>query len=276
MATADPSARSLAGRLCLRFGSASGRTRLIEAVRTPPCHVQRLLFLDPAFPSLARAVVLNSTAGLFAGDRLRLDAHVAAGAAVELTSPAMTRAFAMPEGHAEVQTRLTVAAGGYLEFLPQPTLFCAGARLHQSLEIDLTAGAVAAVGEVLAFGREARGERHAYHELRQRTAIRLDGEPVLMEALSLAPAVDGPGVPGLIGAYAAFGRLDLLCADCAGGPALDDLRARLACGQAAYASASVLPFGAGIGVRVLSDAAHAAQETLRAVVATFRRWHAPC
>jgi urease accessory protein len=262
-------ARSLHGRLDLRFARDGDRTRLACIRRTPPFHVQRLLHLDPARPALARAVVLNTTAGVCAGDRLALTIRVEPTAAVELTSPAMTRVHAMPDGHAETTTRIFVEAGAYLEFLPEPLLLCRDAALRQQTELCVAPGGVAALGEVIAFGRAAHGELHAYRELDQRTTVLVAGEPRVAENLRLRPN-DEAELLGVIGRFAAYGSLTLICPEGQAGDVLALSRQRLAACRDIWGGASMLAGGAGVGVRILTSSARAAQITLRAVIDDFR------
>ena len=262
-------ARSLHGRLSLRFAREGGRTVLGDAERSPPWHIQRLLHLNRAHPALAEGVLLNTTAGLFAGDRLHLAVDVAGGAQVALTTPTVTRAYAMPEGDAESTTRLTVAAGGYLEYLPAPTLLCHDADLRQRLDLDTEAGAVAAVGEVLAFGRTAHGEGHDYRALHQRTELRCAGEIVLAEALALTPG-ESPDGPGLLGPYRAYGSLNLLCSALDADALLAETRLLLAGRANLRGGASLLWGQAGVAIRVLGPAPHAVHAMLRAITERFR------
>ena len=268
-------ARSVQGRLHLRFARAGRRTVLTDSERTPPCHVQRLLYLDRQHPALAQVVLLNTTAGLFAGDRLDLRICLADGAAVALTTPTMSRVFGMRDGHADVTMYASVAAGSYLEYLPAGTILCRGASLRQRTELDAEAGARVALGEVVAFGRAAHGERHAYRELRQRSQLRYAGKPVLSEGLLLTPDTC-PDAVGVLGPFAAYGSLQLLAGD--DNDALlaktRSLLAREAQGHVS-AAASLLPAGTGVAVRALGDSPHAVQRLLRLVCDDFRRWASP-
>ena len=265
----NSTARSLHGRLDLRFTHDAGRTRLACSRRTPPFHVQRLLHLDPARPVLARAVVLNTTAGICAGDRLDLTVRVEPGAEVEITSPTMTRAYAMSDGHAEATTHITVDAGGYVEYLPEPLLLCRDAALHQQTELSICPGGVAALGEVIAFGRAAHGELHAYRELTQRTTVLVGGETVVAEGLWLRPGEE-PELMGVVGRFAAYGSLTLVCAGVGSAQFLAHARERLSACRDIWGGVSLLVGGAGVGVRVLSTSAGAAQNALRAVTGEFR------
>jgi urease accessory protein len=213
--------------------------------------------------------VLNTTAGVCAGDRLALTIRVEPTAAVELTSPAMTRVHAMPDGHAETTTRIFVEAGAYLEFLPEPLLLCRDAALRQQTELCVASGGVAALGEVIAFGRAAHGELHAYRELDQRTTVLVAGEPRVAENLRLRPN-DEAELLGVIGRFAAYGSLTLICPEGQAGDVLALSRQRLAACRDIWGGASMLAGGAGVGVRILTSSARAAQITLRAVIDDFR------
>ena len=249
------------------------RTVVVDAERTPPFHVQRPLYLDPDHPALARIVLLNTTAGLCAGDRLRLDLHVSDGALVEVTSPTMSRVFGMREGYAAAGARIVATGLSYVEYLPEPAVLCADAALCQRTEVDLDADAVVACGEVVAFGRAAHGELHAYRALALRTELRRMGTPILAEALQLRPRAEQSMI-GMLGDAAAYGSLQLICGHC---DPVDDLRrARTSLAGAAHVwgGASLLSGGAGVAVRVLGDSAHATQVVLRSLTSDFRRRHA--
>lgn len=265
----DTAARALQGALRVHFALREDKTRLVEASRTPPLQVQRLLPVDPAAPRLAGALLQNGTAGLFAGDRLRIAIEVEAGAAVAIGTPAMTRAFAMPDGGAEVETRLHVSAGAFLEYLPEPTLLCAGADLCQRLRLEAAPGAWAAAGEVIAFGRIAHGERHAYRRFEQRVEIWSAGQPALVERLLLSPEQHGAGL-GALGDAAAYGSLSLLCPPTRADELLAQVRALLEPRTGVWGGASLLHAGAGVAVRLLGESATDAQALARAVALLCR------
>ena len=274
MQSPELGARSIRGSLDLLFSGGGGRTVLRAAVRTPPLHVQRLLYLDREHPALAQAVLINTTAGLFAGDQLGVRVRLAEGAAATLTSPTMTRVFGTPDGCAEVSTVISVGAGCYLEFLPEATLLCRDARLLQRMELDADAEAAVALGEVLLFGRRAHGELHAYAALQQRTRIRRGGAPLISEGLSLAPS-QCPTALGILGDFAAYGTLQVLVPDAGGRSFLADIRALLTSDEHVWAAASLLADGKSVGVRALGHAAHPIQRLLRVAIEEFRRRYCP-
>lgn len=262
-------ARSLQGRLSLTFERAGDRTVVRKVERTPPLHVQRPLSLDPERPALAHLALLNSTAGLFAGDSHRLDIRVESAAAVALTTPAMTRIFRTPAGHADIATRAEVATGGYLEYFPEATLLCGGARLHQSTDLSLAAGATVAWGELLAFGRTSHGEDPAACELQQRLHVYHNNELVLAEALTLSPE-EPSGTPGVLHRYSVLGTLLLFGEARVLDSLLVQVRGAFPAGAPTAIAATRLLGGAGIGVRALGSSAWEVQRALRVALDAFR------
>ena len=263
--------RSLAGSLAVRaVADGNGITRLVEIARRPPMQVQRPLYMDTAHPGLATAHIINATAGLFAGDELRLRIDVSGSSRLAVSTPAMTRVYAMPDGGvATSRVDLYVGHGGYLEYLPAPTMLCRGAALRQEMRIDLDPDAHAAIGEAWAFGRAAHGELHAYRELNARTEVWRSGTLVLADALVLNPSAAPP--EAAVGSYAAYGTLTFT------GPRVDAAlltRVRRLLDERVdliLAGASTLARDGGIAVRVLGLSANNVHTTLQRLIAEFRR-----
>lgn len=141
--------------------------------------------------------VVTPTAGLFAGDRVRLRAEVAGGARLVLTTPAATRVHAMrgAEAWAETQQEFVVRAGGSLEWWPEPLIPQGGARYRQRTTLTVETGGELLFLETVAPGRVASGEAFAFEELRWATDLRCGERLVARERFRLTP--DGPGLAGL-------------------------------------------------------------------------------
>ncbi len=120
--------------------------------------------------------VVNPTAGLLAGDRLRVRVEVAPGARLVLTTPSATRVHTMRgDGYAETRQEFRVAAGGSLESWPEPLIPQRGARYRQRTAIALAPGAELLFLETVAPGRVASGEAFEFRELSWATDLRLGG-----------------------------------------------------------------------------------------------------
>ena len=142
-------------------------------------------------PGNGRLVHLhNVSGGVLAGDRLSLDIEVAPGAAAQITTTGATRLYRHRPGapDSEQHTRLTVAPGALLEYLPDPVIPYAASRHLQRTEIHLDRDAALFWWEVLAPGRLAAGERFAFERLQVQTAIYAADLPILREDFLLDPA----------------------------------------------------------------------------------------
>jgi urease accessory protein len=93
----------------------------------------------------------------------------------------------------EMSICLTVGAGGWLEWLPQESILFNGARLKRRVEIALANDAAILAGDMLVFGRRARGERMEYGLIHDQWRVRTGG------ALTWADSLFGEG-DDLVGA----------------------------------------------------------------------------
>jgi urease accessory protein len=132
--------------------------------------------------------VVNPTAGLLEGDRLRVNVRVEGGARLLLTTPSASRVHTMRGGCAEVTQSFTVAAGGSLEWWPEMLIPQRGARYHQQTQIDLAPDAELIFQETLAPGRVAYGEAFLYDEVRWKMDLRRDGRLLARERFRITPA----------------------------------------------------------------------------------------
>ncbi len=156
---------------------AGGRTVLARQAFCAPFHLGKSYWDG----QVLQTQVVNSTAGILAGDRLRLDVRVKGGAALLMTTPAATRAFMMSAGIAEYRQTFTVAAGGWLEFLPEPLCPHRGSDYSQWTRIEVAEGGELFWLDTLAPGRVGRGEAWGWRRLHLGLEIVHAGEPVLRE-----------------------------------------------------------------------------------------------
>lgn len=126
--------------------------------------------------------VVNPTAGMLEGDELETEVVVNVGASLLVTTPSHARAFRVKgEGGVTNHQKLHVAAGGWLDWYPEPLVPHAGCDYRQDTKIDLEPGAALFFCESLGPGRAARGETWAWRRLELRLAVRLAGVLLLSE-----------------------------------------------------------------------------------------------
>lgn len=158
-----------------------GQTAIAEQSFRAPFHVSKPYWDDDG--GVLQVQVVNPTAGILEGDQLELNVRVNAGASLVVTTPAATRAFMMRRGIAVCRQHLSVEAGGWLEYAPEPLCPHRDTDYTQHTRLDLADGAEACYVDALAPGRVGRGERWAWRRLRLALDVRIAGEPVLCERL---------------------------------------------------------------------------------------------
>ena len=177
--------RSIRGHLELRSD--------VRADGTP--FLSRQSFRAPVHLSKAHAEsgalvvqLVNPTAGFFDGDRLDLAVTAGKGSHLVLSTPGASRVHrARSDQPAHCAQRLTVEAGAFLEWIPEPFIPQAGARYFQRTEIGLDPGGGLIFFEWITPGRTARGEIFAYESLRWELDLRVGGTLVARERFELRP-----------------------------------------------------------------------------------------
>ena len=172
----------LSGHLDLTCAARSNGTTFIRAQSfAAPVHLSK--------PHLDEGVlvvnVVNPTAGLLAGDRIRVRVVVESGARVLLTAPSASRAHRVVEGDARVEQEFRVARGGWLDVWPEIFIPQGGARYRQRTVARVEEGGGLLLIEMIAPGRTAAGEVFAFAELEWETELFLGEEKIARERYTL-------------------------------------------------------------------------------------------
>jgi urease accessory protein len=178
----------------------SGRTILAASHQDPPLKVVRAF---ATADGSALAHLHNVSGGLLGGDQLALSVRVRAGAAVQLTTTGATRIYRPRSGASAVSQVSEIAIGenALLEHVPDAIVPFAGARYWQRTTIHLASGAGLFWWEILAPGREARGEIFEYERVEMKTDVLALGRPVACERVCLEPSRRGLSNLARLGPY---------------------------------------------------------------------------
>ena len=142
----------------------------------------------PRSSSPCEAAIVNTGGGVAGGDSYSVKLMLGEGAEVEATTPSAERIYRSDGAAAAIATRLTLAPGAHLFWLPQETLMFEGARLERRLEVDTSGEASFIVAETLVFGRLAMGESRIDATLRDSWRVRRDGRLVFADETRLEHA----------------------------------------------------------------------------------------
>jgi urease accessory protein len=164
------------------FARRGGTTRLTHLHQRNPL---RVLFPAAEAGDIDLVVLLTTSGGLVAGDRLAISAHLEDGAAAHVTAAAAEKVYRSTGATTIVTQHLTVEEGAWLEYLPPETILFNGARLRRETKIELAPGAGFLGGGILTFGRQARGERLTHGLVNERWEMWRDGALIWGDALHL-------------------------------------------------------------------------------------------
>jgi urease accessory protein len=156
----------------------------------------RAAYTEPALPDLAAVTICSPAGGVLQGDRLRMEIRVETGARLRLETQSATRIYGMPDAVATAEIVYKLDGGAFLEYVPDPLIPYAAASYRQQSTWEVAESATLIVGEVVAAGREARGERAAYRRIETALeARRPDGRVLFRDACRLVPISPHPALP---------------------------------------------------------------------------------
>jgi urease accessory protein len=166
----------------LGFARRGGTTRLAHLYQRDPL---RVLFpaAEPGEASLA--VIVTTSGGLVAGDRLAITVDAGAEAVAHVTTAAAEKIYRSTGATVAMTQSLAVGGEGWLEYLPPETIVFDGARLRRRTRLDLAPGGGFLGGSILVFGRRARGERYTQGLLHERWEVYRGGRLIWGDALHL-------------------------------------------------------------------------------------------
>jgi urease accessory protein len=187
-------------RLDFERNPLNGRTILAASHQDPPLQVVRAFAVEDGS---ALVHLHNVSGGLLGGDRLELAVHVGASAQAQITTTGATRIY-RPRAQAPVTVQsntIAVDENGLLEYLPDAVIPYGQARFSQRTSIALGPGAGLFWWEMLAPGREARGELFEYESVEMKTDLRAGGQLVALERMRLVPKSRGVTSTARLGGY---------------------------------------------------------------------------
>ena len=162
-----------------------GEDTVLDDLRQAGC--LKVRFPRPVTAGWADATTLNTGGGVASGDRLFSAFAVGPGAKATVSAQAAERFYRAPPGGLPslVRTRIDVAAGAWLEWLPQETILFDNCALDRRLEINLAPDARFLSVEALVFGRAAMGERVEEAFVQDALRVRRGGQWLLHDAVRM-------------------------------------------------------------------------------------------
>jgi urease accessory protein len=164
-----------------------GRTRLRDLYQSDPC---RVLFPRPAAGAPFEGVVVTTSGGIVGGDRISIHIDAGNNSDATITTQAAEKIYRSAGPDSRITIDLTVGGDSVLEWMPQETILFDGARLRRTTTIHVAPASRLLCGEMIVFGRRARGEKFTHGLLHDSWRITESGRLIWADALHLADDID--------------------------------------------------------------------------------------
>ena len=164
-----------------------GRTRLRDLYQSDPC---RVLFPRPASGSPFEGIVVTTSGGIVGGDRIALRIEAGDNSVATFTTQAAEKIYRSAGPDSRIAIELTIGADSLLEWMPQETILFDGARLRRTTNIEVEPGSRLLCGEMIVFGRRARGETFTRGFFYDSWRITEGGRLIWADALHLADDIE--------------------------------------------------------------------------------------
>jgi len=260
------------GYLRLGFERRGPKTILADLDRRAPLLAQQALYWDEAMPGLACVYMISNAGGVLQGDRNRIEITLGPDAQAHVATQSATKIHEMDHNHARQDQTIRLAAGAYLEYLPEPTIPHRHARYLTLTRIEIDPAATLLYAEILSAGRKyyRDGELFAYDVFSSTvTAARPGPEPAAATGPERPGPAGGPGdelftekfviepaghditATGVMGGYHVFGNVLVLTPPEQAEAIAAELPAEVNRQGQWAAAASRLPNDAGLVYKVL-------------------------
>jgi urease accessory protein len=164
------------------FAIRDGATRLTHLYERNPL---RVLFPQQVAGDAALAVLVTTSGGFVAGDRIDIAVEAGIAAVAHVTGSAAEKIYRSTGVTTRINQHLIADAGAWLEFLPPETILFNSSRLRRETRVELALGAGFLGGGIMVFGRIAMGERFTDGLLHEGWEVRRDGRLVWGDALHI-------------------------------------------------------------------------------------------
>ncbi|MDN4606657.1 urease accessory protein UreD [Sporosarcina highlanderae] len=174
------------GKLEMVFEPRRGYTRMPHVFQQPPLKASRELYQgdDPT----ATVYVMESSGGMVAGDRNDITIELLPGSSARIIQQSALKVYRSHTGDTCVQTiDVKLAEEARLEWMPEVIIPFAEAKFQMETTIHLANNATLLWGEIIAPGREMRGEVFDFTSLKSKMKIYVEGELIAFDSLHFIP-----------------------------------------------------------------------------------------
>ncbi len=183
--TGTPLAPGRLVRAELEFRRGPAGTYLAHQITPHPFHITRPFRMADDPEGMATLYLQSSSGGLYGDDELTLAIAADAGAVAQVTTQASTVVHHARGGRTRTAVEISASEDALIEYLPDPAILFAGARLDTRLSLTLAEGARAILCDA-ALCHDPDGANAPFERLTSETRIVGPDGPRLIDRIDVA------------------------------------------------------------------------------------------
>ncbi|QDQ03070.1 urease accessory protein UreD [Lysinibacillus fusiformis] len=174
------------GKLEMAFEPRRGYTRLVHVYQQPPLKASRELY-EGQKPT-ATVFIMESSGGMVAGDRNEIDIKLAPDSQVRLKQQSALKIYPSHTGELCTQSiHVEMEENARLEWMPEVIIPFERAKFQVDTTIRMMASSTLIWGEILAPGREMRGEIFDFQSFRSQYKLYVEDSLIAFDSLHFKP-----------------------------------------------------------------------------------------
>lgn len=193
------------GTLSLELEERKGKTVAKNVYFQGALKVMRPVYHDDS--GQACYYILNPGGGYLDGDTYKLNISLEEQARLTLTTQSATKVYKTPNKPAYQETLISLKAGSYLEYIPDPLIGYRDARYKQKNIIHMDNKSTLLYTDILTPGWSPEGEQFSYDTLQLINEIYMDNELVAYDHIKLNPASQNISNLGFMEGFSHLGSM---------------------------------------------------------------------
>lgn len=146
-------------------------------------------------------MVMSASAGIMEGDCYRVDVELGAGSRVALNGQSYNKIHRMKTGNASQYNKFILHENSLFDYVQKPSIPFAESSFHSRSEFHMKSGSVLLYSDVLACGREKRGECFQFKTYKNYSRVYYNDELIFLDNQLLQPSAKPLGSMGFFEGY---------------------------------------------------------------------------
>lgn len=188
--------RSPVGELVFEVAADEGKSYIASQYHREGLKIMRPHYLDNS--GQAYVTIMNPGGGYLGGDDYRMKIAVHDNASLLLTGQSATKVYRTPDNYAQQDMDVLLGKNAVFEYIPDQLILYRGATYNQYMNVAMDSTASFLTSEIVTPGWAPDGSSFGYDEVRMRTAVNVDGEPMVVDNLLVRPKDPNLGADSML------------------------------------------------------------------------------